>query len=214
MTIRLACFFDTTMIKKLLTFNSLLCAALLTSYAYAATVSLPINKIDSGKVSANNKMLTLRGTPIELGQKAPNFKAANNKFGPVSLDDFNGKAVLISTVPSLDTGICSLQTKHFNDKVAAKFSDVVLITISMDLPFAQSRFCKTENITQLHTLSDAVWREFAANYGLLIENMGLLARSVIILDKEHKVVYKQLVTNLAKEPDYVSVEAALNKLNQ
>lgn len=195
-----------------MTLTGLISASLLSLNLAAAQYQLPLNQTDSGKISANSKMLTLRGNAVELGQQAPDFKAANNKFAPVSLSDFEGKAVLISTVPSLDTGVCSLQTKHFNDKFAANYSDVVMLTISMDLPFAQSRFCKAENITQMHTLSDAVWREFAQNYGLLIQDMGLLARGVIILDKDHKIVYKQLVTNLAKEPDYVSVESALNKL--
>ncbi|MGB0858498.1 MAG: thiol peroxidase [Pseudoalteromonas spongiae] len=200
------------MLKNLMTLTGLISASLLSLNLAAAQYQLPLNQTDSGKISANSKMLTLRGNAVELGQQAPDFKAANNKFAPVSLSDFEGKAVLISTVPSLDTGVCSLQTKHFNDKFAANYSDVVMLTISMDLPFAQSRFCKAENITQMHTLSDAVWREFAQNYGLLIQDMGLLARSVIILDKDHKIVYKQLVTNLAKEPDYVSVESALKKL--
>ncbi|WP_100913628.1 thiol peroxidase [Pseudoalteromonas spongiae] len=200
------------MLKNLMTLTGLISASLLSLNLAAAQYQLPLNQTDSGKISANSKMLTLRGNAVELGQQAPDFKAANNKFAPVSLSDFEGKAVMISTVPSLDTGVCSLQTKHFNDKFAANYSDVVMLTISMDLPFAQSRFCKAENITQMHTLSDAVWREFAQNYGLLIQDMGLLARAVIILNKDHKIVYKQLVTNLAKEPDYVSVESALKKL--
>ncbi|WP_105171201.1 thiol peroxidase [Pseudoalteromonas sp. T1lg24] len=200
------------MLKNLMTLTGLISASLLSLNLAAAQYQLPLNQTDSGKISANSKMLTLRGNAVELGQQAPDFKAANNKFAPVSLSDFEGKAVLISTVPSLDTGVCSLQTKHFNDKFAANYSDVVMLTISMDLPFAQSRFCKAENITQMNTLSDAVWREFAQNYGLLIQDMGLLARGVIILDKDHKIVYKQLVANLAKEPDYVSVESALKKL--
>ena len=195
-----------------MTLTGLISASLLSLNLAAAQYQLPLNQTDSGKISANSKKLTLRGNAVELGQQAPDFKAANNKFAPVSLSDFEGKAVLISTVPSLDTGVCSLQTKHFNDKFAANYSNVVMLTISMDLPFAQSRFCKAENITQMHTLSDAVWREFAQHYGLLIQDMGLLARSVFILDKDHKIVYKQLVTNLAKEPDYVSVESALKKL--
>ena len=165
------------MLKKFISVTSLVTTLIYSSNVLAEQFQFPVNQIDSGKVSANNNKLTLRGTPVELGQPAPNFK-----------------------------------TKHFNDKIANNYSDVVMRTISMDLPFAQSRFCKTENITQLHTLSDAVWREFAQNYGLLIEDMGLLARSVMILDKEHKLVYKQLVSNLAKEPDYISVEAALKKL--
>lgn len=186
--------------------------ALIPFLSAAQPVSLPVNSIDSGKVTANKGKLTLLGNSVKLGDQAPNFKAANNKFSPISLNDFQGKAVLISTVPSLDTGICSLQTKHFNDKIATKYPNVVMLTVSMDLPFAQSRFCKSENITQLYTLSDAVWREFASKYGLLIQDMGLLARSVLILDESHRIIYKQLVPNLAKEPDYISVEAALKKM--
>lgn len=201
------------MFIKSFSLSTLICTCFFTFNLYAASGALPINQLDSGKITANGKMLTLRGNPIQLNQQAPNFKVADNKFAPVMLSDFAGKAVLISTVASLDTGVCSLQTMHFNNAIAPKYSDVEMLTISTDLPFAQSRFCKTENISQLHTLSDAVWHEFAASYGLLIEDMGLLARSVIILDKQHKVVYKQIVDNLASEPDYGAVEEALNKLS-
>ena len=200
------------MLQKAFFFSLLITVCFFSFSLYATNKPLPINKIDSGKISANGKMLTLRGNPIQVNQQAPNFKVADNKFSPVWLNDFAGKVVLINTIASLDTGVCSLQTKHFNDTIAADFRDLVILTISTDLPFAQSRFCQTENITQLQTLSDAVWHEFGANYGLLIENMGLLARSVIILDKQHKVVYKQVVNNLANEPDYDAVENSLRRL--
>lgn len=171
-----------------------------------------VNALDAGKVRANNQDVVLLGNGVALGQAAPNFKVVDEKFTPVELSKFKGKPILISTVPSLDTGICSLQTKYFNDKVAEQYPNVVMLTISADLPFAQKRFCNAEGISNVKTLSDSVWRDFAINYGVLIENMGLLARGVFILDKEHKIIYKQLVPVLSKEPDYISVEAALKIL--
>ncbi len=177
-----------------------------------SVAQLPINDIDSGKITANKGKLSLLGQPVNVGQQAPAFKAANNRFAPIKLSDFANQAVLISVVPSLDTGICSIQTKHFNDKMAANYPNVKMLTISMDLPFAQKRFCDTENVNNIEVLSDSVWREFAANYGLLIQDMGLLARAVFVLDKQHTVVYKQLVDNLAKEPNYKEVESILTKL--
>lgn len=182
------------------------------AFSLSLSAQTTTNTLDSGKVKANNGYLTLLGNGVKAGQMAPNFKAADANFNPVSLSDFKNKAVLISVVPSLDTGICSIQTKHFNDTMAVQYPQVSMLTISMDLPFAQKRFCTSENINNITTLSDAVWREFAANYGLLIEDMGLLARAVFVLDKNHKVVYKQLVSNLAKEPDYKAVEKALNEM--
>lgn len=178
----------------------------------ASGYSLPENKIDSGKVHAQEKPVILLGKPVTVGQQAPNFKVVDEAFVPVELTDFSEQAVLISVVPSLDTGICSLQTKHFNEQVATQFSNVKLITISADLPFAQKRFCKQENIDKIITLSDSVWRNFGENYGLYIKDMGLLSRAVFILDKNHKVVYKQLVANLATEPNYLDIIEKLKSL--
>ncbi|NOU49608.1 thiol peroxidase [Pseudoalteromonas sp. JBTF-M23] len=188
----------------------ILAAALISNSILA--IDLPENQIDMGKVSANGKPVTLLGSGIELGQQAPNFKVVDGSFVPVTLDSFKDKAVLISVVPSLDTGICSLQTKHFNEKVADEFKDIVMLTISADLPFAQKRFCQAENIDKIQTLSDSVWHDFGKNYGLYIKDMGLLSRAVLILDKTHKVVYKQVVENLATEPNYDSVIEKLKSL--
>jgi thioredoxin-dependent peroxiredoxin len=168
------------------------------------------NTLDAGKVTAQGKPVTLLGNGVSVGEQAPNFKVVDGDFTPVTLDNYKGQAVLISVVPSLDTGICSLQTKHFNEKVAQQFPHVAMLTISSDLPFAQKRFCKAENIDKVITLSDAVWRDFGLQYGLIIKDMGLLTRTVFILDKSHNVVYKQLVANLSSEPNYVSV---INKLS-
>ena len=136
----------------------------------------------------------------------------DDSFTAITLENYQGQAVLISVVPSLDTGICSLQTKHFNEKVAQQFPGVAMLTISADLPFAQKRFCKAENIDKVTTLSDSVWRDFGQKYGLIIKDMGLLTRAVFILNKSHKVIYKQLVSSLSTEPEYDSVIEKLKTL--
>lgn len=167
------------------------------------------NTLDAGKVSAQDKPITLMGKGVSQGDSAPNFKVVDGNFSPVSLDDYKGQAILISVVPSIDTGVCSIQTKHFNEKVAMQFPSIAMLTISADLPFAQKRFCKAENIDKVTALSDSVWRDFGQKYGLIIKDMGLLTRSIFILDKNHTVVYKQLVANLSSEPNY---DEAIEKL--
>ena len=178
----------------------------------AIAADYPENTLDEGKVSAQGKPVTLLGQGVSVGDSAPNFKVVDDNFIPVMLEDYKGQAVLVSVVPSLDTGICSLQTKHFNEKVASQFPNVVMLTISADLPFAQKRFCKTENIDKVTTLSDSVWRDFGQNYGLIIKDMGLLTRAVLILDESHNIIYKQLVGSLSTEPEYSSVIEKLKML--
>ena len=178
----------------------------------AIAADYPENTLDIGKVSAQGKPVTLLGKGVSVGDSAPNFKVVDDNFIPVTLEDYKGQAVLISVVPSLDTGICSLQTKHFNEKVASQFPCVVMLTISADLPFAQKRFCKAENIDKITTLSDSVWRDFGQKYGLIIKDMGLLTRTVFILDESHNVIYKQLVSSLSTEPEYNSVIEKLKTL--
>jgi len=178
----------------------------------AIAADYPENTLDVGKVSAQGKPVTLLGQGVSVGDSAPNFKVVDDNFIPVTLEDYKGQAVLISVVPSLDTGICSLQTKHFNEKVASQFPSVVMLTISADLPFAQKRFCKAENIDKVTTLSDSVWRDFGQNYGLIIKDMGLLTRTVLILDESHNIIYKQLVGSLSTEPEYDSVIEKLKTL--
>jgi len=160
-------------------------------------------------VKAGDKYVTLLGHQVSTGDKAPNFKVVDQNFSPVSLTDFTTKSVLISVVPSLDTGICSLQTKRFNDEVANLPDNLVILTISNDLPFAQKRFCKTENIDKIKVLSDSVWRDFGENYGLLIKDMGLLTRSIFLINDKGIVVYKELVANISQHPNY---DAALNAI--
>ena len=130
------------------------------SFSLFAWSTPEINTQDAGKVTAGNKPIVLLGKPVTLGQQAPNFKVVNDKFTTIELTDFTNKNILISVVPSLDTGICSLQTKFFNEKLANEYPNLVMLTISADLPFAQKRFCTAENIDKVITLSDSVWHDF------------------------------------------------------
>ncbi|NMP31193.1 thiol peroxidase [Thalassotalea sp. M1531] len=164
-------------------------------------------------VKAGNKYVTLLGNQVAEGETAPNFKVVNDTFSPVQLIDFKHKTVLISVVPSLDTGVCSLQTKRFNEEVENLPKNVVMLTISNDLPFAQKRFCKVEDIDKIKVLSDAVWRDFGAKYGLLIKDMGLLTRAIFIIDEQGKVAYKELVPDISQHPNYENALATIKALN-
>lgn len=191
-----------------------------TSKILAITLALSCFNVDAvdlqrslperlSKVQAGSQQIILLGTKAETGKTAANFKVVDNNFKTVSLSDFKGKTILISVVPSIDTGTCSLQTKRFNQEVANLPQELVLLTISTDLPFAQKRYCQQEQVDKLTVLSDAVWRDFGSNYGLLIKDMGILARAVLIIDAKGELAYQQLVPELAQEPDY---NAALDAL--
>ena len=176
--------------------------------------SLKENLLESTSlVKAGEKYLTLLGKQINVGDIAPNFKVVDNSFSPVEFNQFKQKVILISVVPSLDTGVCSLQTKRFNEEVANFSENVVMLTISNDLPFAQKRFCNIEKINNIKVLSDSVWRDFGSKYGLLIKDMGLLTRAIIIIDSQGKVAYKELVANISQQPDYTKVLAKLKALS-
>ncbi|EHR39838.1 thiol peroxidase [Alishewanella jeotgali] len=189
-------------------FTLMLAAAAFFSQAIDITANLPARISD---VKAGGQQIVLLGDELKVGQQAPDFKVVDNSFKPVRLSDFQGKTLMLSIVPSIDTGICSLQTKRFNEEVAKLPDSVQLLTISTDLPFAQKRFCEQEQVNNMAVLSDAVWRDFGSNYGLLIKDMGLLTRAIIIINQQGKVAYLQLVPELAQEPDY---DAALQVLRQ
>ncbi len=173
------------------------------------TANLPVHR---SEVKAGDRVLELQGTPATLNSLAPDFKVVDNNFKPVKLSDFLGKTVLISVVPSIDTGVCSIQTKKFNEQVVSLPENIVLLTISTDLPFAQKRFCQKEQIDKLQVLSDAVWGDFGSNYGLRIKDMGILTRSVLIIDRTGKLVYQQLVPVLSQEPDYTTALGMLKQI--
>lgn len=183
----------------------------LTFMAHSYAFSFSLNDLDSTQnlVKAGDKYITLLGEQVNVGDAAPQFKVVDKNFAPVSLKDFQGQTLLISVVPSLDTGVCSIQTKRFNEEAAKLPKNISIITISNDLPFAQKRFCEVEKVEGIKVLSDSVWREFGAKYGLLIKDMGLLTRAIFIINDQGKVVYKELVENISQHPNY---DKALTKV--
>ncbi len=162
--------------------------------------------------------ITLKGTPIhtngelpKVGSKTPNFSLADVNLNNVTLADYRGKKKLLNIVPSLDTPVCAVSTKKFNEHAKDR-NDVVMLMISADLPFAMNRFCTSENTKNVVTLSMMRDRHFAKDYGVLIEDgplAGITARAVVVIDENDKVVYTQLVPEIAQEPDYDKALAAL-----
>ena len=151
--------------------------------------------------------LTLTGNAIKAGDNAPDVTLVANDLSEVKLSSFKGKKVILSVVPSLDTPICDLQTKRFNLE-ASGLPDVVVLTISKDLPFAQKRWCGAAGATAVKTLSD-FRGNFGESYGVLIKGLGLLARAIFVVNETGKVVYVQLVKEVASEPNYEEVLKAL-----
>ena len=156
------------------------------------------------KVTFQGNEIHTNGDLPALGEPAPEFALVDKDLNDVSLADFSGKKKLLNIVPSVDTPVCATSTKKFN-KVAKERDDVVMLVISADLPFALSRFCGAENVRSIIPLSMMRSRDFATKYGVLIEDgplTGLASRSVVVLDDENKVVYTELVPEVAQEPDY------------
>jgi thiol peroxidase len=155
--------------------------------------------------------LTLTGNEVKVGDKAPNFEVVDTGLNPVRLGGYEGKVVVISSVPSLDTPVCDLETRHFNDEAAKLGEDVKILTISMDLPFAQKRWCGAAGVTHVTTLSDHRDASFGLAYGVLIKELRLLARAVFVVDRKGIVRYVDLVKEIANEPEY---EAALKVVGE
>ena len=165
-----------------------------------------------GIVTFKGNPLTLVGNEVKVGQKAKSFTVLANDLSEVTLESFAGKTKLISVVPSLDTAICELQTKRFNEEATKLASDIVVLTISMDLPFAQHRFCDSYKIDQVQVLSDHRDASFGLAYGVLIKELRLLARSIFIVDKQNTVQYIEIVKETASHPDYEKAITALKAL--
>lgn len=161
-------------------------------------------------VTFNGNPLTLEGELLSVGDKALDFTVLDVNFAPVSLFSFKNSIVIISSVPSLDTSVCQLQTTTFNQTAASL--NAVVLTISMDLPFAQKRFCDSFNVANVKTLSDFKDKSFSLSYGIYIRELGLIARSVWIIDKTGKVAYRQIVNEITKEPQYDDVINAAKAL--
>ena len=154
----------------------------------------------------------LMGESVSPGQKAPEFKALANDLTEKSLSDFKGKIKLIASVPSIDTPVCDLQIKRFNEEATGMSKDIIVLFVSMDLPFAQKRFCQSFDIKKVKTLSDHKDASFAMAYGVLIEQLRLLSRAIFIIDKDDTVRYVEYVKDIVLQPDYAAAIAELKKL--
>lgn len=155
--------------------------------------------------------LTLVGKEVLVGECAPDFTVVKNDLSPISLSDLKGKTVVLSAMPSIDTPVCELQTIRFN-KEAEKLEDVVVLTISMDLPFALGRFCGAKGIENAITTSDSKDRDFSNKYGLYIKELGLTSRAIIIVDKNGKVAYTEYLKEITNEPNYDNALKCLKSL--
>ena len=162
-------------------------------------------------ITMGGNPVTLIGNEIKVGDKAPGFTALKSDLSPYSLMDAGEGVKIISVVPSLDTGVCELQTINFNEQ-AAKLEDVTILTLSVDLPFAQGRFCSANNIDKLLTLSDHRDLSFGMNYGYVIEELRLLARGIVIIDKDNIVKYVEYVKEATDHPDYDKAIEEVRKL--
>ncbi|MGB9600144.1 MAG: thiol peroxidase [Myxococcota bacterium] len=165
-----------------------------------------------GIIKVNGNPLTLLGNEIKEGDVAPFFHVLDKDLKEVDLRGFAGKKIMISVTPSLDTPVCDLQLKRFNKEAAEFGDDVVVLNISVDLPFAIARFCNANGIDKVLTLSDYRDVDFGTKYGVLIKENRLLARSIFIIGKDGKIAYKEIVPDITHHPNYEKALEELKKL--
>ena len=163
-----------------------------------------------GVVTMRGNPLTLIGPEIKAGQKAPEFQAVGKGLAPIGLDQFKGKVKIISVIPSIDTPVCDAQTRRFNEE-ATKLGGVEILTVSMDLPFAQARWCGAAGVDKITMVSDFKDHDFGTKYGVLMKETGLLARAVFVVDKNDNVTLAEYVKEVASHPDYEATLAAAEK---
>ena len=166
----------------------------------------------TGYLKMKGNPLTLLGRELKVGEKAPEFQALTQDLQHFSLSDTAGKLRVVSVVPSIDTPVCDAQTRFFNQD-ASKFPDVAILSISVDLPFAIKRYCAAQGIENLTTLSDHKALDFGSKYGFVIEELRLLSRGVIVIDKDDVIRYIQYVPNVEDAPDFDSALAAVKALS-
>lgn len=165
----------------------------------------------TGAATLGGQPITLLGPELKVGDRAPGFTINKDLMTEVSLADYQGKVKLISVVPSLDTGVCDAQTRRFNQEAANLGENVVILTISVDLPFAQSRFCSIAGIDKVVALSDYKHRSFGQAYGVLIKELQLNQRSIFIIDADDTIRYVEYLKEMTDHPDY---ESALDSLRE
>ena len=165
----------------------------------------------TGLVTFAGKPVTLVGDSVKVGDKAPDFTGMNQSLEKISLSSFAGKTVIIAVYLSIDTGICQKQNRKFNE-VAGSMDDVVVLSVSADLPFAHKRFCAAEGINSIITLSDHIEHEFGQKYGFLVKELGMLARGTVVIDKNGIVQLVEVLPEIATEPDYDTTLALVEKI--
>jgi len=166
----------------------------------------------TGITTMKGNPLTLIGKELKPGDLAPDFEAAANDMSAANFSSYKGKRCIISAVPSLDTPVCDMQTRRFNTEAASLGDDVVILTLSMDLPFAQSRWCGAAGVDQVITLSDHKNAAFGTAYGILIKELRLLARAVFAIDPAGVIRHTEIVGEIADEPDYNAVIKAVMEM--
>ena len=166
----------------------------------------------TGVVTFAGNPIALLGKEVKVGDKAPAFTLLDNGLGEKTLADYAGKVKVISVVPSLDTGVCDAQTRWFNQNVSKLGENVVVLTVSVDLPFAQKRWCGAAGIDQVETLSDHRDLSFGENYGFILEGLRLLSRGIIVIDKDDVVRYVEYVPEVTSAVNFDAAEAATKAL--
>jgi len=165
-----------------------------------------------GIITMKGNPLTLAGKALKVGDHAPDFGVLDNNLSPVNLGAYKGKVCIISSVPSLDTPVCDMETRRFNQEAAGLGPNVAILTISMDLPFAQKRWCGAAGVDKVVTLSDHKDASFGAAYGVLIKELRLLARAVFVVDRKGVIQHIEIVKELTQEPNYEAALKAARKL--
>lgn len=166
----------------------------------------------TGVATLKGNPITLVGPQLQAGDKAPDFSLNKSLVEAVSLDAFAGKVKLISVVPSLDTGVCDAQTRRFNEEASKLGENVAILTVSVDLPMAQARWCGAAGVDKVVTLSDYKTREFGQSYGVLIKELQLLMRSIFVVDADNTIQYVEYLGEMTEHPNYEQAIEAVKKL--
>ncbi len=167
-----------------------------------------------GVATFKGNPLTLLGPAMTPGTPSPHFTLTAGDLSDLSCEQYHGKVLVLSVVPSLDTPVCATQTRTFNERATNLSDDVVVLTVSLDLPFAQQRFCGAEGIARVITASDYKRRTFGPAFGVLIKELGLLARAVFVIDRAGQVVYVEYVPEVTSEPNYDAALEVVQRLTR
>ena len=162
-------------------------------------------------ITLKGNKVTVSGREVCVGDGVPDFKLTGNDMGDVDINSFQGKVLVVASIPSVDTPVCAVETKRFNEELSNLSDDVAVLTVSRDLPFALSRWCGAEGVDRVVTASDFKYRTFGEAFGVELPDIGILARAVFVVDKEGKVQHGEYVSEVGEEPNY---EAALNKVRE